>query len=170
MVLPDTLRGIYDLSTGRYDVKPDVSPNPLTQRQETVEVLREVIPALPPEMQVKAFPVFLESIDGPAGRKLRNIFDPKKQQEQGPSPEEWQAAKQMMQKLSEELEKAHAELESKDADRENQRAIEQMKIEGELKQEEIKQQYALEGKKVDAMATVRAAALQPDPAPAMGAM
>lgn len=75
--LPEGVKGIFDLSTGRYDIKTDVQTNPLTQRQETLDIAQAMLEHMPPEAQAKIAPVILENTDGPAGRKLAAAMKPK---------------------------------------------------------------------------------------------
>jgi hypothetical protein len=85
--------GVYDLSVGRYDVKADLRKNPLTQRQENVELLTELVPALPPEMQAAALPIMFEEMEGSVMRKLSAALKPN---EGTVSIQEAQQAQQMI--------------------------------------------------------------------------
>jgi portal protein len=155
----DGVKGVYDLSTGRYDVKADVQKNPLTQRQENVDVLTELIPSLSPEMQAKVAPIMLGEMEGSIMRKVAAALNPK---EGTVSIEDAKKAQQMIDALTQKLDEQQRTIDNKStenaskekialAEMQSKEAIEQAKIalerermlhDEKMKEYELQQQQA----------------------------
>jgi hypothetical protein len=119
------VKGLYDLSDGRYDMKARIIKNPLTQRQENVEILTNVIPMLPPPMQVKALPVMLDEMEGTVMKRVAAAIRP---DEQTVPIEEAQQAQQLLDEQARIINELKDKVDGKDAEIASKERIAQAEI------------------------------------------
>ena len=63
------IKGVYDLSVGKYDVVVSVGPSHLTKRQEATEAMGQVFQAMPQLMQILG-DLWLKNMDWPGAREM----------------------------------------------------------------------------------------------------
>jgi hypothetical protein len=108
------LHKFYDLTAGRYAVTVSVGKASATKREEGAAALGELIPNLPPEMQMAIMPDYVEQLSFPGAHKiaekLRKALPPQLQESEdgGPDPEKM-AMQQQIQQLQQALDSKMAE-------------------------------------------------------------
>lgn len=142
--------GIYDVSTGRYDITCSVAPSTETQRQENVETMLAGIQADPSLLYVIG-DILYESMDTPVAKKLaariKKVLRPEvREQEEGGEPDvaavmqQLQASQQELQQMAQAFQQAQemlrtdaqklaAQSQQKQIEAESRVAIERMQIE-----------------------------------------
>jgi hypothetical protein len=84
--LADVQKGVvkfYDLTVGKYGVAVAIGKSFTTKREEGAAMIGQIIPGLPPEMQMIAVPEFIENLSFPGAHemaeKLRRVLPPQLQ-------------------------------------------------------------------------------------------
>jgi hypothetical protein len=131
----DGVKGIYDLSSTRYDVKASVQKNPLTQRQENVDILTETVPMLPPPQQAAILPIMFEEMEGTIMRKVAAALRPK---EETVSVEDAKKAQMVMDEQSRIINELKSQIDAKDRDNASKQAIAQADNDTKVRIEELK--------------------------------
>jgi len=107
-----TIRKIYNLGVGKYDVRVTTGPSYVTKRQETLEAMSRLLQGNP-ELWKVAGDLFIKNMDWPGAEEMAARFaktiDPKLLQGDDQSPE-MQAAQQQMQAMAQELDQLHGML------------------------------------------------------------
>lgn len=153
----------FNLKAGRYDMKARVIKNPLTQKEENAQIVRDVLPTLPPQLQARAMPIFFEEgIGGTIGKRLAAAVSPNQETVPIEEAKKAQAFIDALEKrvgqLEEEIERKTVETQSKERiaseDNATKLALEERKFQHEMQLEEMKLKYELEKLKIQAqMAT-----------------
>jgi len=167
---------------GQFDITVTGGKQKDTARQETVEVLQSVMPLLPPEMAAKAAGTLVRNIDGPGMLELADQLAP--DEGSGMIPvEQLKQFQQQAQQLIQEAEQKIGELERQIASKRDELtakmqiaekenaakvAMKDMELRANVQLEEVKQQGETERAMIAAQASVRSAALQPNPSPELG--
>lgn len=132
---PDgSIRNIYNLGVGRYDVISSVGPSFTTKRVEQAEMMNQLFQSFPDSFKVLG-DIFMENQDGPGtdrmAKRLKAMLPPEvakaDDEEQSPIPPELQAQMQQMQaqlqeggqivqELAQENEQLKMQLKSKEGD------------------------------------------------------
>ena len=104
-----TIKKIYNLNVGKYDVRVTTGPSYVTKRQETMEAMSTLLQGNP-ELWKVAGDLFIKNMDWPGAEEMAARFaktiDPKLLQGEDQSPE-MQAAQQQMQAMAQELDHLH---------------------------------------------------------------
>jgi flagellar biosynthesis GTPase FlhF len=141
---------IYDLSSGKYDVRLKIGPAFKTQQEQAAETITQLAQAYPPLMQVAGDLVFknlnFKGSDEIAERLRRSL--PPHLQDQDAKPQEMLVAQnqQMAQQLEQmqmALQQATEEIRIKRAEMESKERMEQAKIESSDRQAALKAQVEL---------------------------
>ena len=135
-------RGIFDLSTGRYDVSAEVGQAFASQRQEAFAAMSQIFQSAP-QLLERLGDLWLKSADFPEARemskRLRMMLPPHlRGEDPNISPEAGEIIQQLqgqMQGMFQTVQQQAQELETKRQDRESKERIEALK--GKLKSAEI---------------------------------
>lgn len=153
----------YDLSHGKYSVSVSIGRSYQTRLQEGAEFLADLVPNLPPELQVILLPVFMRFLDKPGAveaadllKKYRaHAFPYLRDEDEQPSAEESEAKaaqleqklgemnqllQQAMQKIETDQAKQQATLEKASLDAETKLRLEQMQAQHEAALQALKLQ------------------------------
>lgn len=132
----------FDLKQGRYDMKARVIKNPLTQKEENSQIVREVLPALPPQLQARLMPIFFEEgIGGTIGKRLAAAVTP--DNDAGPTREEAQQAQQMIDALTKRIGQLEDDQQAKRAELDSRERIEAAKIAADLEKAKLDAQVKM---------------------------
>jgi len=108
------LQKIYNPGVGKYDVHVTTGPGYMTQRQEAMAAMAEILKGNPQLWQV-AGDLFVKNMDWPGAQemaeRLAKTIDPKLLEDTDESPA-LQAAQQQMQAMAQEMEKMHQMLQN----------------------------------------------------------
>jgi len=142
----NVIEKIYNPSVGVYDVVVTTGPSYLTKRQEAVEAMANILQTSPQLWQV-AGDLFIKNMDWPGAQEMaarfKKIIDPKVLAD-GDKPPELQAAEQMIEALTQQLNQTMGMVEN---------------IQQSMEAQELKiKAYDAETKRISAMAT----AMTPD--------
>ena len=131
-----------------YDIAISAGKRHDTARQETVDVLEQIIPKLPPELQKPALIALLKNIDGPGMPELVAQMEPKGQD--GIPPEVQQQLQQLQQQLQQAIQfietdqaKQQAQLEKSRIDNDTKVQIAQIEAKNALVLQNLEQKFAL---------------------------
>lgn len=143
------IQDLFDISGTQDDYDIAVSPGRRhdTAMEESRELLSEVVPKLPPEMQMVAFSTLIRTIDGPGMAELAAKLDPQDDDSKIPP-----AVKQKLQLMQQQLEEAARIIETDQVKQQAQIAVahdnNQTKIAIEQMQQDAK--IAIEKAKIEA--------------------
>lgn len=131
--IPET--DILDLANAaKYDVTATAGKAYATERQETVDLVTNALPVIPPPMVPKALSVLFKNSDGPGMQELATAFEPPQQQIPPEVQQRLVQLDQFAQIATEQINQLKDQLADKDADRQSK---EQIASEGNASQEKI---------------------------------
>jgi hypothetical protein len=130
-----SLYKFYDLNNGTYHCTVTMGKATATRREEGAQALGNLLPHLPPEMQVKIIPDYIKQLSFPGAQAIAEKLEP-------PAPD--QALPPQVQAQMQQLQQQNAEL---------QKAVET---------DQVKAQATIEAAKVKAEADLRAAQMDAD--------
>ncbi|HYE88042.1 MAG TPA: portal protein, partial [Vicinamibacterales bacterium] len=136
------IEDLFDITVGEYDIAISMGRNHLTARRETVDILSDLVPQLPPQIQAKAFPILIKSLDGPGARELAAALEP---DQKGVSPEVLQKleeADQLMQMMQARIKQLEGEQAMEKVKGELQLALQEMKGMQQMMLQALKGQQA----------------------------
>lgn len=160
--LKDNLYKFYDFNNGTYHCAVTVGKAQATRQKEGSAALGELIPHLPPEMQVKIIPTYIKQLSFPGAQAVAEMLEPS--QDGAPSPEQAAQMAQQLQQENAELKqalegdtvKAQAVLQKAQIDAETKQAIEAARLDAQAQKtaadNETKLAVAELGAKVDRLA------------------
>jgi len=125
------IKGIYDIQTGRFDVRVNVGPSYTTKRQEAAESMVQFVQAVPQAGEAAA-DLIAKNMDWPGAddiaERLKKLLPPQLQDEEA---EDGQAAMlmQQVQALGEQLQQAEQQLMAMQDDKQSQIQLKQLDIE-----------------------------------------
>lgn len=96
--LQSSLYKFYDLNEGTYSVTVTVGKASATKREEGAMALGDLIPHLPPEMQMKVMPDYIKQLSFPGAQAIAEKLEPPSQDQSLP-PQVQQQMAQMQQQL-----------------------------------------------------------------------
>lgn len=109
-----TIKKIYNLNVGKYDVVVTTGPSYMTKRQESLEGMAQLLQGNP-ELWAVAGDLFIKHMDWPGAEEISKRFaktlDPKLLAGDDVSPE-FQAAQQQIQGMGQELDQVHKMLQN----------------------------------------------------------
>jgi hypothetical protein len=170
----EQVRKLLRVDVGEFDVDVTAGKGYQTGRQESVEAITGIIQAFPPAAP-KLIPIALKNSDWPGAQEAAALLAP--DQKSGTVPvEQAMQAQQVIDGLTERLKAAEQELQSKQAElqneaaiaeskNQNQLAIEQMKIQGQIELAKLNATIEIQKAEIQAQKDVEVAKLQPPPAP-----
>jgi Mg2+ and Co2+ transporter CorA len=139
--LPDSLHKFYDLSQGRYSVTVVSGKATATLREEGSEALGQLIPHLPPEMQMVVTPEYVDQLPFPGSHKiagiLRKALPPQLQQSEDGQPnpamlqQKLQQSGQMIEQLTAHVNDMTEQIKTKQV--ENQAMIQKAQLDNQTK-------------------------------------
>lgn len=136
--LKETLPKFYDLTKGKYAVTVTVGKASATRREEGAAALGDLIPHLPPEMQVKILPDYIKQLSFPGAQGIAEKLEPPDAGEGGDPKQMQQAIQQLQQQLQQAGEMIKTD---------------QVKVQGSLQEAQMKAQA--DGQKAQLDAQVR---------------
>lgn len=145
---PSKIKKIYDIGVGRYDVAVSVGPSYQSKRQEAVATQMEIVKADPQAMPIIG-DILFSNMDIPGAQEIskrwKKMLPPQLQDADDPEGQIQQLKaqhgqmQQELEALTQHLQKAQQEIATKQVEQQGKFAIEKMK-----------EEFAFEGKKLDA--------------------
>lgn len=163
----------YDLSKGRYAISVNVGKSFQTRLQQGQEELGEMLPNLPPEMQVIALPTYMRFRDTPGAKELGDMLakfrDSKfpglsKEGDQAPTTEQLQAENQSLkqkgQEVSQQLQMAADQIKTDQAKQQATIQIAQINAAKEIQLQKMKDATSIAVAQINASVKVGMAATE----------
>lgn len=176
----EQMRHMLAVDAGEFDVSVSAGKGNDTARQETVEVVSQLLPMLPPPMQLRAAAVIAKNIDAPGMQELAQQLQPP--EDSGMVPKEQlqqvqQQAEQMLQQAGQKIQELEQERDSKrdeltvkmqiaEKDNEAKAQMKEMELRAELALEQVRQQGETQRAQIAAQAQIMTP--QPNPSPEFG--
>jgi hypothetical protein len=149
---PQSLYKFYDLDAGRYAVTVTVGKATATRREEGAHALGELIPHLPPEMQIKVLPDYIKQLSFPGAQGIAEKLEPPSADQSLPPQ-----VQQQMQQMQQALQQAQQQIQNDTAKYQAQGQIEQMKQQNEMQREQMRIQADLQKAHMDNAARIEVA-------------
>jgi hypothetical protein len=142
---PQTLYKFYDPTAGKYAVTVTVGKATATKREEGAAALGELLPHLPPEMQVKIIPDYIKQLSFPGAQGIAEKLAPPADGEGGIPPQ----AQQMIQQMQQQLQQAQQMIQTDQVKQQATMQTAQLKEQGEMQRAHISADVELRKAQMD---------------------
>lgn len=148
-LLSDSIKKVYDISVGRYDVTASVVPSYQSKRQEAVASELELLKVLPPQAAMNVMDLIVGNMDWPGAKtmaeRFKKMLPPQMQDEDDTDPKvkvqmlqaQLQAMGQQHELLTKTVNELTETLKSKQVEAANKLDIEKLKVEAQIAIAEI---------------------------------
>ena len=150
--LKESLFKFYDLNQGTYAVTVTVGKATATRREEGAAALGELIPHLPPEMQIKVMPDYIKQLSFPGAQGIAEKLEPPKGDESMPPQ-----AQQMIQQLQQQLQQATQMIQTDQAKQQGQIQTAQLKAQSDSQAAQLREQGEMQRAQIDAQVKIQIA-------------
>ena len=142
--MKESLYSFYDLNNGTYATTVKIGKDSATRREEGAAALGELIPHLPPEMQMKVMPDYIKQLSFPGAQGIAEKLEPPGADDSIPPQVQAQLQQMQMQ-----LQQAAEMIKTDQVKVQGQLQAAQMKEQGEMQRAQMDSQLKLEIARMD---------------------